>query len=687
MRRDGQLPELLAPAGSFDALVAAVSAGADAVYFGGGAFHARAMAKNFDADEMVRALLYCKLHRVKAYITLNTLLFDRELDEAVSYATFLYEHGADALICADLGLTQRLHKALPDMPIHASTQAFVHNVEGAELLYEMGAERVVVARELPARDIQEIIDHSHAEVEMFLHGALCVCHSGQCLFSSAVGGRSGNRGLCAQPCRLPYNNDTYPLSLKDLALAPYVPELIASGVSSLKIEGRMKSPTYVYHTTRLYRRLLDEGRGATQDEIDTLKAVFCRGEGFTDLYYKDKPLLAMSGVRSDAQKAKTRELADVDVTPERVKIQAKIEILPQTPAIMSLKWEGIEVGRVGEIPQPAQKAPLSKEYVAKQMAKLGDSFFMLSLDDMDIHLADGLFMTASQLNALRRACVEGLERAIAFKAKTKWKDLGRSADCKRHTQNKDAYEMVKDKPTAVFYKPDQLAKLSPNDQAYFAVRYIPLEKWQAHIGANGVVVPPAVFPHEWEQVKTMLATARAEGAIYALVSSLAQCDVLVEMGFVPVGDLRSNVTSAQTKAVYLGRGMPDVILSPELTLPQARDVGGRVVVYGRLPLMLLERCVMRETVGCKDNCECHYLSDRTGAKFPLFRSYPHRNLLFNSLPTYMCDKFDQLKKAKLNAYHFIFTIESAQDIHHVLCCAKAGKSLDMKVKRFPSEKV
>ena len=280
MKRKNDLPELLAPAGSFEALRAAVSAGADAVYIGGKSFGARAFAKNFDIDEIKRATELCHLHGVKIYVTVNTLVFDRELSELSDFAEELYRIGVDAIISADLGAIAEIRRRVPNMEIHASTQMSLHNAEGADAAAALGCERVVLARELSEKDIREVTEKCKTETEVFLHGALCVCHSGQCLFSSLVGGRSGNRGECAQPCRLPFGKG-YPLSLKDLSLSAHIKSLIDSGVASLKIEGRMKSPDYVYKVTSIYRRLLDENRNASKTEETELKRIFSRG-GFTD---------------------------------------------------------------------------------------------------------------------------------------------------------------------------------------------------------------------------------------------------------------------------------------------------------------------------------------------------------------------------------------------------------------------
>ncbi|MBQ8911840.1 MAG: U32 family peptidase, partial [Clostridia bacterium] len=277
------LHELLSPAGSPEALRAALLAGAAAVSLGGTLFNARMNARNFDRPAIIKAVKDCHERGVRLYVTQNTLVVDRQMKDALEFAGFLYEAGVDALIVADLGLALEIKKRFPDFPLHASTQMSGHNVKAAEFLKELGFERMVCARELSGENIRTLCKSSPIEIEAFVHGALCVSHSGQCLFSSIVGGRSGNRGECAQPCRLPYNGK-YPLSLKDNCLAGHVKELIDMGVASLKIEGRMKSPEYVYSVVSAYRGLLDEQRDATAEEIRRLADVFSR-DGFTDGYF------------------------------------------------------------------------------------------------------------------------------------------------------------------------------------------------------------------------------------------------------------------------------------------------------------------------------------------------------------------------------------------------------------------
>lgn len=301
-----KLPELLAPGGSPAALSAAIDAGADAVYFGGKLFNARMNAKNFDDTAMRNAIDRCHQNGVRAYITLNTQIYDKELEAALKYAAFLYESGADALIIADLGLASLIKKYIPDLELHASTQASGHSTDGAKAFAALGFSRMVCAREASIKDIAGLVNSSPIETELFVHGAMCVCHSGQCLMSSIIGGRSGNRGECAQPCRMKYNG-SYPLSLKDMALGSHVKELIDIGVHSFKIEGRMKSPDYVYAVTNLYRRLIDEERNADAKELAKLADVFSRS-GFSDAYYTGKISKSMLGIRSEQDKESTRNV-------------------------------------------------------------------------------------------------------------------------------------------------------------------------------------------------------------------------------------------------------------------------------------------------------------------------------------------------------------------------------------------
>ncbi|MBR5817936.1 MAG: U32 family peptidase, partial [Clostridia bacterium] len=406
MKRKDRLPELLAPAGSFEALIAAVEAGADAVYVGGKSFGARAFAENFDTELLSRAVEYTHLNGVRLFVTVNTLVYDRELDALSEYVNTLYEIGVDAIICADLGVLSEIKRRTPNMPVHASTQMSVNNTEGANFAYEMGCERVVLARELPLRDIRSAVENSKPEIEVFLHGALCVCHSGQCLFSSLVGGRSGNRGECAQPCRLPYNNGKYPLSLSDLSLAKHIRELCEAGVASLKIEGRMKSADYVYNVTRIYRGLLDGLRDATDAEEALLKKTFSRG-GFTDGYFTDKKFSKMTGIRAERDKSQTREMAKREyrekIHPVRAFVKMRLSELCEMR--LEMKNGARSATAIGQAPERANTRPLNEGEVKARLSKTGGTYFSLAPEDIELSLDENINLSPAAINALRREAV------------------------------------------------------------------------------------------------------------------------------------------------------------------------------------------------------------------------------------------------------------------------------------------
>ncbi len=669
MKRSTALPELLAPAGGVEALYAAVAGGADAVYLGG-RFNARAYAKNFGDEELAAAVSYAHLFGVKVYVTLNTLVYDKELPELLAYAKTVRDTGADAVIVADLGVMKLLQKHLPDLPVHASTQSFVHNQETADFYFGRGATRVVAAREMSLSDIRTLVDTSKSEVEVFLHGALCVCHSGECLFSSLVGGRSGNRGECAQPCRLPYNGG-YPLSLKDLSLADHIPSLIASGVASLKIEGRMKSPSYVYGVTSIYRRLLDEGRAANAEEKKRLADLFSRG-GFTDGYYTGNLRQRMTGTRSEADKERSRATEnETPFLPARLSVEGKAVIQKDKPATLTLLKGGKSVTVTGDTPLLATGAPLTEETVKKQLCKMGGSFLSLAEADLSLTLEDGLFLPMGALNALRRRAVE------AF------------CDAKRPTQKEPLYEktpLVKEgelpRRTALCHRPQQIKAIRVS--GLFDAIFYPLltEGFDALPTPQGVALPPVFMPSELDLVKEALQEAKNRGVKYALCPQMGAISLAKEAGLIPIGDFRLNITNRESLAEVRAAGAQDAILSPEMGLGAIGAMNaGRVLTYGRIPLMVTERCFIRENGGCQ-TCNEATLTDRRRVDFPMMRVYPHRNYILNSVPTYMGDKPEALLSAGILYEHYLFTIENERECEAVLTAAKRGLPLPGAVRRI-----
>ena len=672
MFRRNRLPELLAPAGDMECLYAAVAAGADAIYVGGKRFGARAFAKNFEIDELAEAVRYCHLHGVRLYVTLNTLIEDRELAEAVEYAASLYRIGVDALIVCDLGVIRAIRRCVPDLELHASTQMSVHNTYGVKAVSDMGISRAVVARELSLAEIKSVVDSSPIEIEVFLHGALCVCHSGQCLFSSMVGGRSGNRGECAQPCRLPYNNGKYPLSLKDLSLADHIPSLLESGVSSLKIEGRMKSPEYVYAVTGVYRRLLDEGRAANGEERELLRRAFSRG-GFTDGYFVGKTDRGMTGIRSEKDKQDSRAIGSNTYLPKKLPVRASVTLRLGEPCEMTISDGNRAVTVCGQTPALAENSPLTRDGVAQRLAKMGNTGLSLSPDDIEINLDENINLPPSALNALRRDAADKFESCDRDLPPVSYKP---DPECRKNRQK--PLTTAQFFSVSAFLEAHSRGRLSKEINIAFLPHTADVD---ALVRAGGVYLPPVIFDSELAEVEAALENARKSGVMYALVSNIGQIDLAKRLGFEIFGDFRLNVTNSESRLAYEKMGVDRLILSPELTLPKARDIGGSLITYGRIPLMITERCFISENFGC-DKCGKAALTDRKGEKFPLMREFEHRNIIFNSVPTYMGDRPGELSSHRIESEHFIFSTESGREIISVLDAISGQSPLPRRVRRI-----
>ncbi len=667
-----KLPELLSPAGSPEALDAAIEGGADAVYLGAELFNARMNAHNFGGDALRSAVLRAHSFGVKVYLTLNTLILDREMDALIECAREAARIGVDALIVADLGAAAAIRRALPTLELHASTQMSIHNTEGTRLLATRGFSRAVIARETPERDVYTAAKDSPLEIEAFIHGALCVSHSGQCLFSSLVGGRSGNRGECAQPCRLPYSptgrNDknSYPLSLKDLSLAAHVPALIDAGVASLKIEGRMKSPEYVRDTARIFRRLLDERRAATPSELHELSNIFSRS-GLTDGYWVERISHKMLGVRLQENVESTRALTPFGGITKRIPLSLYAVMKENHPIALTVCEGARRVTVYGDVPEAARTSPLTCETLERNLTKLGGTAYVAK--SFNAECEEGLMLPISKLNDLRRRAIAALEAEKAPPVHTQLPHVPKKPTGKRTFCR-----------SACFYDVDRIPKEA---RAFFDRIFLPLFK--AAPGIDGVILPPVIFDHEVPAVKEQLMRAREMGAIYALVGNLGHLSLARDFGFTPMGDFRLNVTNAETVCALEELGISSMILSPELTLPQARDVGGdtAITVYGRIPLMTVEKCVIREIANC-DACRGGQvrLCDRRGVEFPVLREWEHRNVIYNSLPTSMSDRGEQLRAFGLTAHHFIFSTETSEEVREVINAFRKGAPLPYAVRRI-----
>ncbi len=667
-------PYLLAPCGSYDAVLAAISAGADECYFGGSGGNARMNARGFMEEEFFKALYLLRLHGVRSNITLNTLNFDRELPASVEFAKTAWKAGADAFIVQDLGLAKLLYESIPGVELHASTQCACHNLDGAIELTKLGFSRIVLARELSLEDIRSITEYGKKtgtfETEVFVHGALCVCHSGMCLMSSVIGNRSGNRGLCAQPCRMPgsvsnsrgeTSKNGYPLSLRDLTLSKHITELVPLGIASLKIEGRMKSPDYVYRTVKTLRELIDSQCNATDKSYAELSEIFSRG-GFTDGYFTKKYLAdnrKIYGFRSESDKAKTAdakvEISELSKIPVTLYAQVKKDSKPYA------RFEAF--GKVGEFELPeyasaANNAPLTKESFIKNMSKLGSTEFVLS--QSEVILDDNLFLAASAINALRRGAIENLERSIISDRSgtvSGIRSINKEPQPEKRTCQSPKLRFITDNPNFTYDKkayPEELESIC-----------LPLELFakdeQKIPQIFGVRLPRVIFEAEKNNIKKALANAKNSGAKYVYISNIGHIAFAREAELPIYGGMGLNVSNSEALSEYAAMGLESICLSPELNTAQMRDilrikgVKCSAVVRGRLPLMVLESCILRAGNMCsnysKSSHICGEYIDRIGKRFPIYpekrftdTNEPCRNIIMNADILDLYSKKEEIKK-------------------------------------------
>lgn len=659
-------PELLAPAGDMDCLKAAIAAGADAVYFGTDLLNARIRAKNFTLESVDEAVFLCHAYDVKAYVTLNTAVYEREMETVFSYVLSLIKSGVDAFIVSDLGVIKELRERYPDIELHASTQCTVHNSDGADFLYGLGCARVVCARELDKESIKNLCQ-GKAEIEMFVHGAHCMSFSGQCLMSFAMGGRSGNRGECAQPCRLPYRisgKEGYFLSLKDMSLSGHVREILNIGVSSLKIEGRMKSPEYVYTAVSTWRKLIDGKRDATRAELSTLAGAFSR-QGFTDGYFEGKIDSSMLGVRTQKDKEITKKAECKIPELEKIGVSVSAVFKEGEHAKITLCDGKNSVTCIGDMVETAINSPMSEDDIRKNLIKFGNTPYYAK--NIHIEKTDNVIIKVSALNALRRKA----SRALADKCVNPCeKRTYKGSDRKSGNSPK---ETPKHTVTAVFSDPDTIPEQNP-----FDICFVYADRYKNGCRANGVYLPPVILDREWGSIEMYLKAAWEDGVRYALVSNVGQIERVKKMGFKMIADFRFNIFNPSCVDILKESGFENVILSPELSLAQMNSMKGCIsIVYGKIPVMTTYKCIIKDTAGC-EKCKT-YLVDRTNASFFVEGIFGHRNVIYNSVPIYMADKMDVLKNF---SHHFIFTNESKDECTRIMNAYKNGYAPDGKIRRI-----
>ena len=668
--------ELLSPAGSMEAVAAAVQNGADAVYFGYGDFNARRGAKNFTREEAAAAVSYCRLRGCKVNLTLNTLLTDRELPGAAELAAHASGIGGDAVIVQDLGAVRMLRQSAPDLPIHGSTQMSVHSLDGVKLCADLGMARVVLGRELSRDQIAYICEHSPIEIEVFGHGALCMCWSGQCFFSSVIGGRSGNRGMCAQPCRLSYGwgarADEYPLSLKDLSMAGHLRELQEMGVACLKLEGRMKRPEYVAVVTGIYAQALREGREPTAGEVEVLRQVFSR-QGFTDGYYMDEKGPEMFGTRQEEREPKElyaqarASYEGGENRKEPVRLYALIQ--PGQPALVAAADKAGRLARVeGPVPEAARNAPLSREKVEGQLQRTGGTPF--GCEKATAKVAEGLSLPLSALNDLRRRALEELARQRQQPPQRRQEPFPPGV---RYANQKEPPVFTLSLRTAGQLSAD-LLRLKP------ALIYLPADEGAAHPEAvvrcqkAGVpvaaVLPRICTDRELPQLERDLIALRELGVAEALAGTWGAVRRAQRLGFQVRGDYGLGVYNSQALKELKRLGLLSATASFEMKLPQIRDLSKAIptefIAYGRLPLMITENCIVYNHCGRHTCNNVNLLTDRKGERFPVVKAWGCRNEILNSKKLFLADKRKDWQKLGLWGARLMFTTENAIECAQVL---------------------
>ena len=673
--------ELLSPAGGFDSLIAAVQTGADAVYMGFGAFNARRSAKNFTDEEFASAVSYCHLRGVRVFLTLNTLLTDRELVQAADALKKACAMGVDAILVQDWGLLTLAREIVPDVPLHASTQMSLFTLGGANEAAALGMERVVLARELSRDEVREICAGCPAEIEIFIHGALCMCYSGQCEMSAVVGERSGNRGACAQPCRLPYGvngpcRGGHPLSLKDANLSAYLAEMDKMGVACLKLEGRMKRPEYVAVITGIYRRLLDEKRRPTAEEARQLEQAFSRS-GFTDGYWLGKKGPQMFGTRPENTPEPKELFAEARAQYENGRENRKI---PVNLRLTVRRGEPVRLGGAcavhggaafamgtGAVPEEARNRAVTAEELRQRLSKTGGTVF--TADRVEIELDEGLMVPASVINGLRRELLDELaarredippRRVLAAAALPEAPEPPKAMrfTCSVLKAEQVTAALLAEKPAIVYVPIEELERLDAG-----------LDWGETELCA----VLPRIFRTADEPVLRQLLARHPEATAVA-VGNLGHLPIVRGLGRTLRGDFGLNIFNSRALLFWREQGLSSATASFELRWQQVRDLNKHLpceaIVYGRLPLMVMENCVTRCNVGCTHGAGS-VLTDRTGAQFPVTCGYGCRCEIQNSRTLFLADK-PEMHRCGLTYGRLRFTTETPEQCAAVLRRYKDG---------------
>ena len=716
--------ELLAPAGSLKTLKAVIHAGADAVYLGGSMFGARAYANNFNEEELLEAIRFGHIHGRKIILTVNTLLKEYELGQLYDYLHPYYEAGLDAVIVQDMGVMEFIKTHFPNLPIHTSTQMTITNVEGARLLKEQGVERVVTAREMSLEEIQRIHDEVGVELESFIHGALCYCYSGQCLFSSIIGGRSGNRGRCAQPCRLSYevlqgeksltgHHATPILSLKDMCTLPFLYELADHGVYSFKIEGRMKTPEYAAGVVSIYRKYMDSYLDGSRIPVEKkdIRALLELGNrgGFTNGYYyhhNDSDML--SGESASHNKSEgvlqdniRREYVETEL---KEKIKGKLILNKECPAKIEVQYGKIKVSYQGDMVLVAQNRPLTKEVVTEKITKTGNTPFVF--EKLEVTMDDDIFMPVNQLNQLRRGALEALEEALLKPYERTLPELVEtsSAETDRQTAGKAINEkqisgqslsqtsgqqpagsstevrvLIEDaEQLPAVLKADFVDTVYLDYMLYTRenlIRKLSEDIDRVHAsGKKAFYVFPFIFRQQtslfYEKIMLELKKLPLDGI---MVRSLDEIAFIKEWGnenWQMVSDSNLYTYSNEASEYFYRLGMMQDTIPVELNrkeILRRENSRSEMIIYGRLPLMITAQCIHKNTLGCMHQPKVLNLKDRYSVHFPVknFCSECY-NVIYNSLPVCLFKEDVTVKKIAPAAVRLSFTTETEEEAEQIL---------------------
>lgn len=685
--------ELLAPAGNLEIFKGVIESGADAVYVGGSMFGARAYANNFTEEELLEAIDFAHLRGVKVYLTVNTLIKNSEFSKLYDYLLVYYKRGLDAVIVQDIGVVKAIHEYFPSMEIHTSTQMTVTGADGVRFLSQFGVTRVVMAREVSLAEMKRIHEETGMELEAFVHGALCYSYSGQCLFSSILGGRSGNRGRCAQPCRLPYTvegkKDEYILSLKDMCGIKALDKLHDAGVYSLKIEGRMKQLEYACGVVKYYRSYIDSKKPVSDADYDRIKALGNRC-GFTDRYYFDHN---GSDMVTYVKPNFVSNAAEPSPEKRKLSIEGEIVLREGEPGSLTVKRGDVTYKASIEPVSAALKAPLDKKAAIDRINKTGDTDFEFS--HIKAQIGENVFVPNGALNKLRRDAISGLCDKLLkkyYRNDARYADISSMCELPEHVVKSDAAHEdgavnAKDYTTICSCMTRaQLDTLISYD--CFDVFYLDFDMYDRKTLIQQFADDVKSLTKRNKKVYLMLPTIfRADSSDY-FVSIAKELDTVSFEGFVVKNYeelyLTENLFTGKkvildhnmytfndvSKSVFFEHGVSGDTVPLELNsreIMHRNNIGSQMIVYGYYPLMTTANCVHKNTKGCDKKQKLIYLKDRYNKSFAVCNNCKEcYNTIYNSLPTMLTKNISKLKEAGIRSFRYSFTIESPKQIKAVM---------------------